>query len=61
MRFSDFKSTELEVLAVALEGKDAPVAEELLTEVKEALVQRKELDELSTGMFDDCAGGSCKI
>jgi hypothetical protein len=61
MRFSDFKSNELELLATALEGKEAPVAEELLTEVKEALVQRKELDELSTGMFDDCAGGACKI
>lgn len=61
MRFSDFKSTELELLATALEGKDAPTAEELLTEVKEALVQRKELDNLNFGLDDGCEGGACKI
>ncbi len=61
MRFNDFKADELEILATTLEGKDAPVAVEMLAEVKEALVQRKEMDELSTGLFDDCAGGACKI
>ena len=61
MRFSDFKSNELELLATALEGKEAPAAEELLTEVKEALVQRKELDSLNFGLDDGCEGGACKI